>query len=63
MNDNTIYGIEESEPDYYGCHKYRWYSKYNGARGPWCYKKVNAVKGGEDHENIIKTFHGKTGKE
>ena len=49
----TLYG-REFKHTYYGT-EYRWYSKYNGARGPWVYHKSTADKGEEEHQKIIET--------
>lgn len=38
---------------YYGS-EYRWYSKYNGARGPWCTSRKDAERGGDEHEQVIR---------
>jgi hypothetical protein len=35
---------------------YRWYSKYNGARGPWCCHRKDAERGGDEHEQVIRTL-------
>jgi hypothetical protein len=51
----SMYGIEW-QWDYHGG-GYRWYSKYNGARGPWT-TEASAHAGGKEHENIIKALHG-----
>jgi hypothetical protein len=61
----NLYGIEQTDrPDYYGTTKFRWYSKYNGARGPWVYSKKQAVEDGEEHEKIIRElFNKETTKE
>lgn len=48
-----FYVIEESEADYYGSHKYRFVSNYNGSRGSWTYNKSLAVQNGEEHKKII----------
>ena len=54
-----IYGIEETErADYYGSHKYRFYSYFNGTRGAWTYKKEKAIQDGEHHAKLIKAVHG-----
>ena len=53
-----LYGVEKTaRADYYGTNQYRWYSKYNGARGPWTHDKEKAKSGGIDHELIIKKIH------
>jgi|GEM_PF-5242994 len=52
-----IYGIEESDNDYHGACKYRFYSLYNGTRGAWSYRKENAIKEGEIHQKIILSLH------
>jgi hypothetical protein len=54
MEDIKFYGIEY-RGTYYG-QQYRWYSKYNGARGPWTGEEL-ARKGGVEHEKIIKQLH------
>lgn len=52
-----LYGIEKR---YVGvrCYEYRWYSKYNGARGAWCGTKDDAIEGGKEHSEIIVYLHG-----
>jgi len=52
-----IYRIEESESDYFGSCRYRFYSLYNGARGAWHYKKEKAIKEGEAHQKIILSLY------
>jgi len=52
-----IYGIEESDSDYHGACKYRFYSLYNGTRGAWSYRKENVIKEGEIHQKIILSLH------
>ena len=53
-----MYGIEERETDYYGSHRYRFYSLYNGTRGAWYHNKEKAIKDGEAHQRIIQTLYG-----
>ena len=36
--------------------RYRWYSKFNGARGPWESERSKAVAGGKEHEEIIRSI-------
>ena len=56
-----LFGLEKSECGYIGNHhmEYRWFSKYNGARGPWCRNKDEARSGGDEHHKIILALHGK----
>jgi len=50
-------GVENNgQSGWYTPTKYRWYSKYNGARGPWCYNKKEAENGGKEHEKIIRSL-------
>lgn len=58
MNDK-MYAIEKKGPDYYGAYEYRFYSLFNGARGGWFFKKEDAVREAERHEEILKKFFQK----
>jgi hypothetical protein len=49
-----LYGIEWKDA-YHGT-EYRWYSKYNSARGGWTSENA-AIKGGEEHELIIREIY------
>jgi len=52
-----LYGIENTSLyPWGGGTQYRWYSKYNGARGPWCYHKEEAANGGKEHSEIIRAL-------
>jgi hypothetical protein len=52
-----LYGIEHTSIyPWGGGNQYRWYSKYNGARGPWCYNKEEAISGGKEHSDIIRAL-------
>ena len=53
--DVKFYGIE-SRNTYYGT-EFRFFSKYNGARGSWCCTRNGAREEGEQHTEIIKTIH------
>ena len=60
MHDRTLYSFEdycgiEEKYDYWGTH-YRYYSKYNGARGAWHYDKDKAREDGEVHIKIIRNL-------
>jgi hypothetical protein len=56
-----LFGIEtQTFGDYvHSSLKYRWYSKYNGARGAWCRNRDDAESGGNEHHKIILALHGK----
>lgn len=56
-----LFGLESQQfGDYVnGYRKFRWFSKYNGARGPWCWKREEAEAGGNEHHKIILALHGK----
>ena len=56
MAELKLYGIE-SYSDYWGQH-YRFYSKYNNARGAYHYDRESAVKEGKQHQEIILALHG-----
>ena len=56
-----LFGLEKHEVgDLVNHHtEYRWFSKYNGARGPWVMSKDDAKSGGNEHHKIILALHGK----
>ena len=57
-----LYGIEyeDATTDIAFDLRCRWYSKFNGARGPWVISEDRANEGGKEHEKIINTFFSKS---
>ena len=49
-----IYGIEYRST-YWGS-EYRYYSKYNGARGAWHCHKKDAISEGKEHAKIVESL-------
>lgn len=53
LDPDDLYGIETREDDRGLTTDYRWYSRYNGARGRWVPRKSRAHAKGRRHGKII----------